>query len=258
MAVQPTTSTTVAGTDLARRPVGTLWRARDRDSRAREELVRRYMSFARRIGLRFRSPREPTDDVLQVAYVGLVKAVDRFEYDRQIPFEAFASPTIKGELLRHIRDDAMPVRVPRSLQAMARRAEGKRDELAAELGRAPKFEEIASALGEDPETVQLALRVRKTRAPLRLLDPEGDEESEGRQIWPGSEDPGFSRAEDRIILGSAAGLLSREERQILTLRFYEDLTQTEIAKRLGVSQMKVSRSLSRSLARLLRALEATH
>lgn len=244
--------------DPTRCPTQQLWEMRDQEPRAREELVRRYMGLARSIGLRFRNPREPLEDVLQVAYVGLVKAINRYEVERHVPFEAFASPTIRGELLRHVRDDSMPIRIPRSLQAQAQQAERKREELAAEFGRSPTTQEIGSSLGEDPETVRRALATRETKVSLRLAEPNSDHDAQGRTFWPGASDPGYSQVEARALLQAIGDVLSGEERRILNMRFLEDLTQIEIARRLGISQMKVSRSLRGSLHKMQKALRAYH
>lgn len=225
-----------------------LWRLKDRVPGARDELIHRHMGFARGIALRFRSRRDTVEDMIQVSYLGLVNAVDRFDLERRIPFEAFAAPTIRGELLRHMRDNSLPVHVARGLQTAALRADRARDELGARMKRAATVEEIAAFLGEDPELVREALGVREATVPVSLDPVEGEEGCGQERI--GAIDDGFSRAETRISIERAVTALTEDERIALGLRFAGDFSQSEIAGRLGVSQMTVSRRLRRGLERL--------
>jgi RNA polymerase sigma-B factor len=231
-----------------------LWRNRDRFPRAREELIHRHMAFARAIALRFRNQRDTVEDVIQVSYLGLVNAVDRFDLEREVPFEAFAAPTIRGELLRHMRDNFLPVHVSRGLQVLVRRVEQANEELAAGLKRAPDVDEVAAFLGEDREVVREALWVKGSSAPISLDRTESDDRAGGEPF--GDIDRGFERAEARVFLQRAIGVLTPDERDALSLRFAGDLSQTEIAKRLGVSQMTISRLQRRGLERLRCELEA--
>ena len=230
-----------------------LWRLKDRVPRARDELIHRHMGFARGIALRFRSHRETVEDVIQVSYLGLVNAVDRFDLERRVPFEAFAAPTIRGELLRHMRDNSLPVHVTRGLQTLALRADRARDELGARIKRTPTVEEVAAFLGEDPELVREALGVREATVPVSLA-PEGGEGGFG-QDRIGAIDDGYSRAETRLSIERAVAALTDDERVVLGLRFGGDLSQNEIAVQLGVSQMTVSRRLRRGLETLRCELE---
>jgi RNA polymerase sigma-B factor len=231
-----------------------LWRrfARERDPAIREELVRRNMPFAKRLALRYRGASEPFDDLLQVATLGLLNAVDRFDPERGIPFTAFASPTILGELKRHFRDRVWTVRVPRGLHDRMSDVEKATAELTRELQRSPSVGEIAARLEIDQTDVLEVMEANHNRRPLSLdrpANPEDYEEAPPAE-WIGSEDKAFELAEERIALDSALPYLDDRERQVLHLRFVEDMTQSEIAGRIGHSQMHVSRILRRALARI--------
>ena len=225
-----------------------LWRLRDTVPKARDELINRHMGFARGIAVRFRTQREPVEDVIQVSYLGLVNAVDRFELERHIPFEAFAAPTIRGEVLRHLRDNTSPVHVNRGLKVLARRVERAREELTARSRKDPGIEEIAAFLDEDPELVREAIGAREAGFPVSL-DPVAGEDDSGQPLV-GEIDRGYSRVETRVALERAGEVLSDDERLALGLRFGGDLSQSEIAELLGVSQMTVSRRVRRGLAKL--------
>ncbi len=229
-----------------------LWRrvAHDHDRAARDELVRFYMPVARRMARRYAEVSEPYDDLLQVASLGLLKAVDRFDPDHGTPFLGFAKPTILGELKRHFRDRVWTVRVPRSLHDLMARVEKVSDEL--ELHRPPSVAELASHLGVDPSEILEALEAREKRRPLSLDAPpkRGDGDDGSPPATTGSEDPGYELAEDRMMLESVLPGLDRRERELLKLRFLDELPQSRIAERLGCSQMQVSRLLRRTLERL--------
>jgi RNA polymerase sigma-B factor len=231
-----------------------LWRrfVRDRDPAVREELVRRNLAFAKRLALRYRGVSEPFDDLLQVANLGLLNAVDRFDPERGIPFTAFASPTILGELRRHFRDRVWTVRVPRGLHDRIADVEKAVTELTKELQRSPSVGEIADRLGLEQVEVLEVLEANYNRRPLSLDRPAGGEDSEEATAadWIGSEDKGFELVEDRIALDTALPFLDERERLVLRLRFAEDMTQSQIAERIGYSQMHVSRILRRALTRI--------
>lgn len=231
-----------------------LWEslARDRDPATREELVRRYMPLARKIALRYRGASEHFDDLLQVANLGLLNAVDRFDPSRGIQFAAFASPTILGELKRHFRDRVWTMRVPRGLHDRMTEVESAIAELTTALQRSPSVGEIAERLGIEQTDVLDALEANHNRRPLSLDRPaQGEEPDEpALEEWIGEEDEGFELVEGRIALGAALPHLDERERLVLRLRFVEDMTQTQIAKRIGHSQMHVSRLLRRTLARI--------
>ncbi|HEX5982908.1 MAG TPA: SigB/SigF/SigG family RNA polymerase sigma factor [Solirubrobacterales bacterium] len=225
---------------------------KDRDPAIREELVRRYLPFAKNLALRYRGASESFDDLLQVASLGLVNAIDRFDPDRGAPFTAFASPTILGELKRHFRDRVWTVRVPRGLHDRMAEVEKAISELTVELQRSPSVGEIAGRLEVDPTDVLEVLEANHNRRPLSLDRPVGGEESEESPAaeWVGDEDSGYELVEDKLALEGALPHLDERERLVLQLRFVEDLTQSQIAERIGHSQMHVSRILRRTLERI--------
>jgi RNA polymerase sigma-B factor len=231
-----------------------LWRrfADTRDQRAREQLVERNMAFAKRLALRYRGASESFDDLLQVANLGLLNAIDRYDPERGIPFTAFASPTILGELKRHFRDRVWTVRVPRGLHDRIAEVERAIVELTKKLQRAPSVGEIADRLGLEQIEVLEVLEANHNRRPLSLDRPAGaeDPEESAPTEWIGSEDEGFELVEGRIALDEALPYLDERERLVLRLRFAEDMTQSQIAERIGHSQMHVSRILRRALARI--------
>ena len=230
-----------------------LWErfAEHRDPATREELVRRYLPFAKNLALRYRGASESFDDLLQVASLGLVNAIDRFDPDRGTPFTAFASPTILGELKRHFRDRVWTVRVPRGLHDRMAEVDKAISALTVELQRSPSVGEIAERLEVDPTDVLEVLEANHNRRPLSLDRPVGGEEDESpASEWVGDEDEGFELVEDKLALEGALPHLDERERLVLQLRFVEDMTQSQIAERIGHSQMHVSRILRRTLERI--------
>jgi RNA polymerase sigma-B factor len=225
---------------------------RDRDPAIREELVRRYLPFAKNLALRYRGASESFDDLLQVASLGLVNAIDRFDPARGAPFTAFASPTILGELKRHFRDRVWTVRVPRGLHDRMAEVEKAISELTVQLQRSPSVPEIAEKLEVDPTDVLEVLEANHNRRPLSLDRPVGGEESEESPAaeWVGDVDAGFELVENKMALEKALPNLDERERLVLQLRFVEDMTQSQIAERIGHSQMHVSRILRRTLERI--------
>jgi RNA polymerase sigma-B factor len=226
---------------------------RTRDEDAREELVRRFLPFARGLALRYTGGVEPSEDLIQVASLGLVSALERYDPERGVPFAAFAGPTILGELRRHFRDRVWALRVPRGLQERIRDVEEAIGELSADLERSPTVSEIASVLDVTDVEVLEAFEATAARRTVSLDQPGGPSEP-GDEIplaeRVGSEDPGFELVEDRVTIGAGAGALSEVELRVLELRFAEDLTQSKIAERIGYSQMHVSRILRRALEKL--------
>jgi RNA polymerase sigma-B factor len=231
-----------------------LWErfAKERDPATREELVRRYLPFAKNLALRYRGASESFDDLLQVASLGLVNAVDRFDASRGTPFTAFAAPTILGELKRHFRDRVWTVRVPRGLHDRMAAVEKAISELTVELQRSPSVAEIAGRLELDPGEVLEVLEANHNRRPLSLDRPVGGEDSEESPAaeWLGAEDDGYELVEGKLALEDALPRLDERERLVLRLRFSEDMTQSQIAERIGHSQMHVSRILRRTLERI--------
>ncbi len=231
-----------------------LWErfARDREPAVREELVRRNMAFAKRLALRYRGASESFDDLLQVANLGLLNAVDRFDPERGIPFTAFASPTILGELKRHFRDRVWTVRVPRGLHDRMADVDKAVTELTKKLQRSPSVGEIAERLGLEQTDVLEVMEANHNRRPLSLDRPAGAEDSDEAppSEWVGEEDERFELVEGRIALDAALPYLEERERVVLRLRFVEDMTQSQIAEKIGHSQMHVSRILRRTLERI--------
>lgn len=220
-----------------------------RDRRLRDELLAHYDSFAVGLGRGFSTMREDIDDRVQVARVGLIHALDRFDPHRERPFQAFARVTILGELKRHVRDHTWRLRTARSLQehylVMVRAA----DDLTQEYGRSPRVGEIAARSGLTEEQILEAMEVAASVRSLSLDQPIGG--PDGLRIDPSDQDPGFERVDNRRMLRTVIARLPDREQEIVRLRFDESLTQSQIAARLGVSQMYISRVLTRTL-RLLR------
>jgi RNA polymerase sigma-B factor len=231
-----------------------LWErfAKHRDAATREELVRRYLPFAKSLALRYRGASESFDDLLQVASLGLVNAIDRFDSSRGTPFPAFASPTILGELKRHFRDRVWTVRVPRGLHDRMAEVEKAMAKLTVELQRSPSVAEIAALLEVDPTEVLEVLEANRNRRPLSLDRPVGNDDADEAPAaeWIGEEDAGYELIDGKVTLESALPQLSERERLVLHLRFVEDMTQSQIAERIGHSQMHVSRILRRTLDRI--------
>ena len=225
------------------------WRRRH-DVPAREELVTRFMPLVRALARRYSYTSEPLDDLEQVAAVGLLRALDRYDPHVGSSFKAFAAPTIVGELRRHFRDHAWSVHLPRSLQERTRDVQVAVSDLSAKLGRSPTAAEIAARIGATSEQVieameaRFAYRVESLDAPCDT----GDE----RDQWQtqGHEEPGYDAAEQSALLSRAMKALPPRELALVRLRFEHDLSQSEIGRRLGISQMHVSRLLRRALARM--------
>jgi RNA polymerase sigma-B factor len=246
-------------TDLGLSGERELWErfARDREPAIREELVRRNLAFAKRLALRYRGASESFDDLLQVANLGLLNAVDRFDPERGIPFTAFASPTILGELKRHFRDRVWTVRVPRGLHDRMAEVDKAITELTKQLQRSPSVGEIAERLEIEQTDVLEVLEANHNRRPLSLDRPAGGDDSDEAppSEWVGEEDERFELVEGRIALDAALPYLEERERVVLRLRFVEDMTQSQIAERIGHSQMHVSRILRRALVRIRERIE---
>ncbi len=225
---------------------------RDRDQRAREQLVERYMPLARRLALRYLGAREPFDDLLQVASIGLVKAIDRFDPERGNAFSSFAVPTILGELKRHFRDLGWALHVPRAAQERALQVEEAQRRLVARSGRPPTVPELARCLDLTPEEILDALEASGAHHTMSLDTPRDESDPEAGTIADGLGEDDFRF--DRVVVGAsiakAAESLSDRDRRILALRFVEDQTQTQIALIEGVSQMQVSRVLRRAVETL--------
>jgi RNA polymerase sigma-B factor len=225
---------------------------REHDQSAREQLVQRFLPLARQLARRYQRGGEQLDDLVQVASLGLLKAIDRFDPERETAFSSFAVPTILGELKRHFRDKGWSVRVPRDLQEMAVKVDRLGDEMSRELGRAPTTTEIGERIGASAEQVLEAREAAGAYRAISLDRPRSEDSEEGDPFAEafGVEDPGFKQAEHAATVEQLMGALGDREREVLRLRFEEDLTQSEIGARVGVSQMHVSRLIRQSIARL--------
>jgi RNA polymerase sigma-B factor len=222
------------------------------DQRAREQLVERFLPLARNLARRYAGAREPFDDLLQVASLGLVKAIDRFDTSRGAAFSSFAVPTILGELKRYFRDLGWSVHVPRGAQERALKVQEAQERLTGRTGRPPSVSDLAEYLELSMEDVLDALETSAAHHSASLDAPrdEGEEDSGTLVDLFGREDPHYELVDDTVTISTAARQLSARERRVLTLRFVRDMTQTQIADEIGVSQMQVSRILRRALGNL--------
>ena len=223
---------------------------RAQDVRARDALIERFLPLARKLARRYAGSNEPYDDLVQVASLGLVKAVERFDPDRGFAFTSFAVPTIVGELKRYFRDTGWAIHVDRGAQERARKINEARQAISARTGRPPRVDELAQYLELSEEDVLDGLQVAEAYGTVSLDAPVAGEDDASRLDAIGDEDQRLGLVDDQTTIFAAAKHLPQREREILYLRFGEDLTQSEIAERVGVSQMQVSRLLRRSLHRL--------
>jgi RNA polymerase sigma-B factor len=223
-----------------------------RDPVDREMLVERFLPLARQLARRYQRPEEPFDDLFQVACLGLVKAIDRFDLGREVAFSSYAVPTILGEIKRYFRDRTWSVRVPRDLQELALKVDRAVSDLSLDLHRQPTVEEIAAKVGAEEEDVLEALEASGAYKATSLEAPRGSEDDGADTLGDtlGIVEEGFALAEDRATIEHLMRSITPRERAVLHLRFAEDLTQAEIGERIGVSQMQVSRIIRQSVARL--------
>ncbi len=224
------------------------------DESARDQIVERFMPLAERLARRYAWGREPVEDLVQVACLGLVKAVDRFDHERGVAFSTYAVPTITGELKRHLRDTTWTVHVSQRMRQRVLEVTRTADRLRARLGRSPTPEEIAEAIGV-PVVCVVEAAEAATAYDAASLDRASEAGEDGNGAV-GVEDDGFDLVEYGLVLEPALGALPGRERLILQLRFDRDMTQGEIARALGMSQMHVSRLLRRSLGKLRRVASA--
>jgi RNA polymerase sigma-B factor len=228
------------------------------DVQARDELIRRCLPLARRLASRYQRASEPLDDLLQVASIGLIKAVDRFDPTRGTAFSSFAVPSILGELKRHFRDHGWAARVPRPIQERVLKVNAAIDRLNRELGRAPTPAEIAATTGESVEDVLGALEAA-TAYDSVSLDTPLSHDGDGAATYAdtvGEVDGRLELVEYRSVVDATIRALPERERLVLQMRFHDDMTQSEIAAQIGVSQMHVSRLIRRALTRLRTVAEA--
>ena len=228
----------------------------DAKVRVRDELVEMHLPLVRHIAQRYADRGEPLDDVVQAGNLGLINAVDRFDPDHGVAFSTYAVPTIIGAIRRHFRDATWSVKVPRRLQELRGRIDGAHDQLAQELRRSPTVAEIAQRAELDPQDVLDALELARARetAPLDGSPSGGtsDGASEGSSLADrlGDIDASLTDVEDRATVERLMNTLPERERAIVAMRFFDGMSQTQIADEVGISQMHVSRLLSQSLTRL--------
>jgi RNA polymerase sigma-B factor len=228
-------------------PRGTATRAE------RNALILQHMSFARSLARRYANRGEPLDDLEQVAAIGLMKAIERYDPARG-DLRAFATPTILGEIRRHFRDRTWTVRPGRGVQDASARVQRAVDEVTSRLGRTPTVRDISDEAGLSEEEVLDALAARSAYRPMSLSAPARDDEMSDPVAVP-CHDDGYARVEDRVVARGVLKTLPARERLIVLLRFHHELTQAEIADRLGISQMHVSRLLRKSVQALQAAAE---
>jgi RNA polymerase sigma-B factor len=224
--------------------------ARTRDVRLRQQLVERYLPLARFAASRFRRSSEPYDDLVQVASIGLIKAIDRFDPENGASFSSYAMPTMVGELRRHFRDRSWTVRPPRDLQEDALKVERATEELRAAHGMMPTVDDVARACALTVESVLEARQALQGRDATSISSAGADDDHPGLEHWLGTDDDGFARAEERATLQRLSAVLTKREREVVRMRFEDDLTQAEIGVAVGVSQMQVSRILRTALEKL--------
>jgi RNA polymerase sigma-B factor len=222
-----------------------------RDPAARDALIERFLPLARQLARRYQRAEEPLDDLIQVASLGLVKAIDRFDAEREVAFSSYAVPTILGEIKRHFRDRTWSVRVPRDLQELSLKVDRTVVAMAKDLQRSPTVPELAEKLDVTEEQILEAMEAAGAYRATSLSAPRGGEDqTDTLADVVGCEEHGYGAAEDRATLDRLLQTITPREREVLRLRFEEDLTQAEIGERIGVSQMQVSRLIRQSVARL--------
>src|SRR5918997_2494048 len=223
------------------------------DTRARDTLAEEMLPLARALAGRYAGRGEPLDDLVQVACVGIMKAIEGFDLTREVRFSSYATPTVLGEIKRHFRDKTWAVRVPRGTQELQLKVAKARDELTNTLGRSPTVPELAQAIDAPFEDVLSTIQSADARRARSFDEPIGEDATLADSI--GITDPELGRAEIRVLIDGALDVLTERDREILRLRFEEDLTQTEISRQIGVSQMQVSRLIRQALARLRMNIE---
>ena len=223
------------------------------DTRARDTLAEEMVPLARALAGRYTGRGEPLDDLVQVACVGIMKAIEGFDLEREVRFSSYATPTVLGEIKRYFRDKTWAMRVPRGMQELQIEIAKARDRLTTEMGRSPTVQELADEVDQPFEEVLATIQSQDARRTRSLDEPTGEDVTLADSI--GARDPEIGLAEMRVLLDDAFDVLSDRDQEVLRLRFSEDLTQTEISKRVGVSQMQVSRIIRQALARLRADIE---
>ncbi len=225
------------------------------DRRAKDQLAEEMLPLARALAGRYAGRGEPLDDLVQVGCVGIMKAIEGFDLTREVRFSSYATPTVLGEIKRHFRDRTWAMRVPRGMQELQLKLAKARDKLTTDLGRSPTVQELAAQVEAPFEEVLQTLQSVGARRTRSLDEPTGEDHDMTLADAIGGEDPEIDRAEIRVVLDEAMDVLSARDREVLRLRFEEDLTQNEISTRIGVSQMQISRIIRQSLVRMRISIE---
>ena len=222
------------------------------DVEAREKLVMSHMNLVRFLANKFKNRGEPLDDLIQVGYLGLLKAIDRFDPSRGLEFTTYATPTIMGEIKRHFRDKGWSVRVPRRLQELSAKVNQATDVLTTELQRSPKIEEIAEYLDASVDEVLEAMESSSAYSSVPLEGTGNNDNDDAPSVLDryATEDSALNFTDDRLIIEEALKGFSPREREVIDLRFLQGMTQIEIAEQLGISQVQVSPLLRRTLKKI--------
>ena len=222
------------------------------DEEAREQLIVSHINLVRYIAAKFKNRGEPLDDLIQVGTIGLIKAIDRFDPSRGLEFTTYATPPIMGEITRHFRDKGWTIRVPRRLQELSAKVNSATDELTARLQRSPSIEEVAEYLGTTADEVLEAMESSSAYSSVPLEAQGGNEDDDAPSVIDryASVDGDLEASDDRIVLEEVIGEFPEADQQAIRMRFIDGMTQVEIAKRLGISQVQVSRMLRRALRRI--------
>lgn len=222
------------------------------DMDAREKLVMSHLNLVRFIANKFKNRGEPIDDLIQVGYLGLLKAIDRFDPSRGLEFTTFATPTIMGEIKRHFRDKGWSVRVPRRLQELSAKVNQATDTLTSQLQRSPTIAEIADYLDATVDEVLEAMESSSAYSSVSLEAPSGADDDDTPSVIDryATEDSDLAFTDDRIVIEEALASFSPRERDVIEMRFLKGMTQIEIAEKLGISQVQVSRLLRRTLKKI--------
>lgn len=219
---------------------------------ARDQLIMSHLNLVRFLASKFKNRGESLEDLVQVGTIGLIKAIDRFDPERGLEFTTYATPTVMGEIKRHFRDKGWSVRVPRRLQELSAKVNQATDELTNSLQRSPSVEEVAEYVGASVDEVLEAMESSSAYSSVPLEGGSSSEDEESTSVIDHyvTEDADLAASDDRIVLEEAIQDFSPREREVIHMRFVEGLTQVEIAERLGVSQVQVSRLLRRTLRRI--------
>jgi RNA polymerase sigma-B factor len=230
----------------------------DGDLQAREQLIEQYMSLVRSLARRYSYRGEQLEDLVQIGAIGLIKAIDRFDIDRGVELTTYATPNIIGEIKRHFRDKGWSVRVPRGLQELNVQLSRLIEQLTVQLSRSPTIPELAKAAGVEEEEVLEALESGRAYTSLSLSvgGGGGDDDDLDPLESLGTEEHQYEVSEDRAVLAPGFKALDERERKILQLRFFDGLTQSQIAQQVGISQMHVSRLIRRSLEKIRETIAA--